>query len=385
MMLLILFGVCLNAVVNHLGIVCEALRYFVGLISPVLLGFAFAFLLSIPVNALEKHIVRPHGCWCLALQKKAQRPLSIFLSIALAVCIVVFVGSSVVPSLAESLQDLATQLPAFLESIKAAVQPYLQDNPNLSAWVDHLHIDGEAIEKNLVDYLQGAGGELAGTVISAATSVFGQVFSLIMAVIIGISATYNKERLCSQATELLRACFKPEKAEQILGFLRRVGQVFNAFLTGQVLEAFILGCMVLVGMLIFGFPYAPVVSVLVMLMAFIPIIGAWVSAIIGAVLVFSQQGLLRAICFVLMIIVLQQIEGNLIYPRVMGKRVGLPSLWVLVGVTLGSGLFGLWGLLLSVPLFAVVYQLLRDFTAKRKRERQCASDAAASIPETRIP
>lgn len=370
---LIVFAVCLNAAVNHIGVVSNALGYFFGLISPVLIGFILAFLLSIPVNALEKKLIRPHGKWCPNFQRKAQRPVSIILSIVLIVCVFVFVGFTVLPNLAESLHSLVPQVSVFLDSIKAIVRPYVENTPKLVEWLDNLTIDGAAIEQKLLTYLQGEGGNMAGNIISTAFSVFGQMFSLLMAAVIGISVVSNKERLSAQAKKLLYACFKDETADKIMSLTHKVGQTFTAFLTGTVLEAIILGSMVFVGMLILGFPHASVVGMLVTLMAFIPIIGAWISAIIGAVMVFSVQGLMRALWFVLMVIVLQQIEGNLIYPKVMGKRVGLPSVWVLVGFTLGSGLFGLWGMLLAVPIFAVIYQLLRDYVKQRRQSKALQS------------
>ncbi|MGN0971062.1 MAG: AI-2E family transporter, partial [Aristaeellaceae bacterium] len=171
-----------------------------------------------------------------------------------------------------------------------------------------------------------------------------------------------------------------KRADWLLGMARKISGIFASFITGQVLEAFILGSMVFVGMMIFRFPNAFAISALVMLMAFVPIIGAWVSAIVGAIMILASDGLGKALGFVLMIIILQQIEGNLIYPRVMGKRVGLPSLWVLVAITLGSGLMGVIGMLLFVPLFAVIYQLLREWVQAR-RARKAAASMSAPQPE----
>ena len=139
------------------------------------------------------------------------------------------------------------------------------------------------------------------------------------------------------------------------------------------LEAFILGTLVMVGMLIFRFPHVLAISSLVMLTAFIPIVGAWVAAIVGAIMILASAGVGKALGFILLIIVLQQIEGNIIYPKVMGKRIGLPSLWVLVAITLGSGALGAIGMLIFVPIFAVAYQLLHEAVEKRKAARMAQS------------
>ena len=209
--------------------------------------------------------------------------------------------------------------------------------------------------------------------ISAAFWVFGKMFSRLFVVMIAFSAVNRKERLARQCKALLYAAVPEKRADWLLGMGKKISGIFASFITGQVLEAFILGSMVFVGMMIFRFPNAFAISALVMLMAFVPIIGAWVSAIVGAIMILASDGLGKALGFVLMIIILQQIEGNLIYPRVMGKRVGLPSLWVLVAITLGSGLMGVIGMLLFVPLFAVIYQLLRDWVQARRVQRASAS------------
>ena len=168
---------------------------------------------------------------------------------------------------------------------------------------------------------------------------------------------------------------QPARAESISAYVRKVYRICSNFISGQVLEAFILGSMVAVAMLIFRFPHVLAISSLVMLLAFIPIVGAWVSGAVGAVMILATAGVGKALGFILMIVILQQIEGNIVYPRVMGKRVGLPSLWVLVAITLGSGALGAIGMLVTVPVFAVVYQLFREAVEKRKQKRMAVPAA----------
>lgn len=377
-MLLIVFAVCVNAAVNHLNVVGGALRQGIGLITPILLGFVLAFLLSIPVRVLEKHVIKPRGRRWLRGQQKLQRPLSILLSTVLLALIVGFIIYAVIPSLVDSLHTLVIQVPALLEDIKAFVRPYRDYAPELIDGIEALTIDWSAIERGITAFLQDDTREVAGSVISAAFSVFGRMFSMLFALIIAFSAVSQKERLARQCKALLYAAVLEKRADWLLGMGRKISGIFASFITGQVLEAFILGSMVFVGMMIFRFPNAFAISALVMLMAFVPIVGAWVSAIVGAIMILASDGLGKALGFVLMIIILQQIEGNLIYPRVMGKRVGLPSLWVLVAITLGSGLMGVIGMLLFVPLFAVIYQLLRDLVQARRAQK---ADSSMSAPQ----
>ena len=205
--------------------------------------------------------------------------------------------------------------------------------------------------------------------------MFGKIFSTFFALIIAFTTLSQKERLARQAGTVLSAFVQPARAKSISAYVRKVYRICSNFISGQVLEAFILGAMVAVGMLIFRFPHVLAISSLVMLLAFIPIVGAWVSGAVGAVMILATAGIGKALGFILMIVILQQIEGNIVYPRVMGKRVGLPSLWVLVAITLGSGALGAIGMLVTVPVFAVVYQLFKEAVEKRKQKRMAVPAA----------
>ena len=377
-LLLILFAVCLNAAVNHLDVVGRALSHFVGLLSPILIGFLFAFLLSIPVNALEKRIIRPHGKRALRLQKALQRPVSIVLSVLMIIGVVGFISYTIIPNLFSSIHTLFTKMPQIVNHLKETVQPYREQIPGIVTWLEGLSIDWPGIENRISDFFRNDSAytsQLIDSFVSAAFSVFGQMFSVVFALVIAFTATSQKEKLAEQGKNLLYAFASATRADSIAGYARRIKQIFSNFITGQVLEAFLLGTMVMVGMVIFGFPHVLAISSLVMLMAFIPIVGAWLSAGIGAVMIFASVGFGKMLGFILMIIILQWVEGNLIYPKAMGKRIGLPSLWVLVAITLGKGTLGILGMLIFVPVFAVVYQLLIE-AAERRNAARLAQDAS---------
>ena len=377
-LLLILFAVCLNAAVNHLDVVGRALSHFVGLLSPILIGFLIAFLLSIPVNALEKRIIRPHGKRALRLQKALQRPVSIVLSVLMIIGVVGFISYTIIPNLFSSIHTLFTMMPQIVNHLKETVQPYREQIPGIVTWLEGLSIDWPGIENRISDFFRNDSAytsQLIDSFVSAAFSVFGQMFSVVFALVIAFTATSQKEKLAEQGKNLLYAFTSAARADSIAGYARRIKQIFSNFITGQVLEAFLLGTMVMVGMVIFGFPHVLAISSLVMLMAFIPIVGAWLSAGIGAVMIFASAGFGKMLGFILMIIILQWVEGNLIYPKAMGKRIGLPSLWVLVAITLGKGTLGILGMLIFVPVFAVVYQLLIE-AAERRNAARLAQDAS---------
>ena len=377
-LLLIVFAVCLNATVMHLDVVGRALSHFVGLLSPILIGFLIAFLLSIPVNALEKRIIRPHGKRALRLQKALQRPVSIVLSVLMIIGVVGFISYTIIPNLFSSIHTLFTKMPQIVNHLKETVQPYREQIPGIVTWLEGLSIDWPGIENRISDFFRNDSAytsQLIDSFVSAAFSVFGQMFSVVFALVIAFTATSQKEKLAEQGKNLLYAFASATRADSIAGYARRIKQIFSNFITGQVLEAFLLGTMVMVGMVIFGFPHVLAISSLVMLMAFIPIVGAWLSAGIGAVMIFASVGFGKMLGFILMIIILQWVEGNLIYPKAMGKRIGLPSLWVLVAITLGKGTLGILGMLIFVPVFAVVYQLLIE-AAERRNAARLAQDAS---------
>ena len=265
------------------------------------------------------------------------------------------------PNLFASIHTLFTKLPYLLDDLKAALAPHREQIPEIVAWVEGVSIDWSGVETAVETFFKDDSvrfSQMVDTIIASAFSVFGKIFSMFFALIIAFTALSQKERLARQAGTVLSAFVQPARAESISAYVRKVYRICSNFISGQVLA-----------MLIFRFPHVLAISSLVMLLAFIPIVGAWVSGAVGAVMILATAGIGKALGFILMIVILQQIEGNIVYPRVMGKRVGLPSLWVLVAITLGSGALDAIGMLVTVPVFAVVYQLFKEAVEKRKKKR----------------
>lgn len=366
---LILFGVALNAALKNLGAVTQALNIVAGVLSPVAIGLIIAFLLSIPINLLEKRLIRPRGNKHIALQKKLQRPVSIVISLVLVVCVVGLVGIVVVPQLVNAVGGLIAKLPGWVEAGRQALLNLDVQSPELVAWLQSLSIDWQGLQTGLMNFMKKGLGTAVGGVVSAATSVFDQATSLVLAFIIGLSVVAQKEKLARQAQNVVYAFLPRHAAQRIVHITQRTGHAFSGFFTAQVLESCILGALVFVGMVIFRFPYALLVSVMVAVTSVIPIVGAFISAFVGALLILVSSGMGQALGFVIFFLVLQQLEGNLIYPRVMGSNVGLPALWVLVAITLGGSALGAIGMLVAVPIFAVLYGLLRDEVHARRRKQ----------------
>ena len=226
-------------------------------------------------------------------------------------------------------------------------------------------------------------GNSVSTIVSGAFSAIGTAASLVMnafiAVVFTVYCLFQKETLSRQGRKLLYA-FLPEKfADQTIRILRLTNSTFSNFLSGQCLEVVILGSMFAVSMAIFGMPYIPLVSVLVAVTAFIPVVGAWVGCVFGAFLIFVANPM-QAVWFVLMFVILQQIENHMIYPRVVGTSIGLSGMWVLVAVSLGGSLMGVAGMFLMIPLVSVLYTLLGEYTHKRLDCRQIDPDKLVEHP-----
>lgn len=364
-MLLILFGVVLNAAVQNLDVVGRALDVLLGVISPLLLGLMLAFLLTIPVNLLEKRLIKPRGKRALKLQTRMQRPLSILVSVVLVLAVLVAFSGIIGPQLVEAIGLVLAQLPGWVEQVRAFVLDFVDTQPELVAWVNSLSIDWQGLQNGVGAFLKQGLGVAMDSVVSVATSVFGRATSAALTFIIALSVVAQKEKLSVQASNLVRAFCPPAAARRIIQIARQTSRAFSGFITAQVLESCILGTLVFLGMTVLRFPHALLISAMVAVTGVIPIFGAFFSAIVGALFILVTHGLARAFWFVIFFVVLQQLEGNLIYPRVMGSNVGLPALWVLVAITVGGGALGIAGMLLFVPIFAVVYSLLRDAVHNR--------------------
>ena len=257
-----------------------------------------------------------------------------------------------IPQSVDKLEQWWHQLSAFLSGF--------------GAYLPELQLNSDEIIKSITDFFTDQGSAMVNKTLDITFSIFKMFFNIILALIISLYVLGQKESHGRSCRRALRAILKPERADRALEFISLVNRSFTNYVTGQVTEAIILGLLCLTGMLIFGFPYAPVISVVISFTALIPIFGAWIGAIVGAFLIVFVDPM-KALWFLVFLIVLQQVEGNLIYPKVVGKSVGLPGIWVLAAVTLGGGAFGILGMLLGVPICAVIYSLGNAFILRRTK------------------
>ena len=368
----VLFGAILFYwALDHWELLWNAVRLCARLTFPFFLGFCIAFVLNVPMRALEKNF------WP-ETDKKAlnvlRRPMCILVSLVLILAILTAVVMLVVPELVNAFGVLADQIPVFLKNAQAWLLANGDAFPALQDWLSAAQIDWNSIGQTLLGYVTTGAGNLLGGTVHVVTGIAGGATNTIIAFIFALYILLGKEKFKHQLIVLGQA-FLPQRACNALAHVGKVAaRTFAKFVSGQCIEACILGTLCWLGMLLFRFPYAPMVGALVGISALVPIVGALVGTVVGAFMIMMVDPIL-AVWFVVFLLVLQQIEGNLIYPRVVGSSVGLPPVWVLVAVTVGGSLYGVAGMLFGVPTASVAYTLVKEAAARR-----LAAKAAGNAP-----
>lgn len=344
------------ALVNH-TILISLGRRMLSVVGPLIAGGAIAFILNVPVRALEKRVFTKG-------KSGVRRVLSIILTFLLVLIVVALLLLIVIPELVVAIEQLATSFPSFIDSTRAWGESLGERLPELGFWLEELDISWGNMKSEILDFLKRSSTALVGSTVGLASSVISGVVNFILGLVFSVYMLARKEQLARQFKRLLFAYVEQEKGKKIVHAAHLVNTTFSKFVAGACTEAVILGLMFLVSMLIFRFPYAVLVAALVSVSALIPIVGAFIAAIVGALLMLVSNPM-QALWFLVLFLVLQQIEGNLIYPRVVGDSIGLPALWVLAAVMVGGNLFGVLGMLAGVPFAAVVYVLVRESVGER--------------------
>ena len=348
--------------------------------SPVLFGFVIAFVLNIPMTFLESKwtmLAEKYAKACATNKKKKhvrkqtgsfgnqlKRPICMLLSMAFIVGILTLVLRLVIPELGKTLALLMRDIPEFIKDVIAWAEAHADDLPLLAEQISELKIDWEKTGKEFLSTLGTGAVGLVNFTVTTLSVTFGALIDFIVAFIFSIYVLLNKEKLAAQFHKLLVAYLPKKPREICLHVSHTAYYVFTRFITGQCTEAVILGSLCAAGMILFRFPYAAMVGALVGVTALIPVVGAFLGAGVGAFMIFMQDPL-QALLFVVYLTVLQQLEGNIIYPRVVGQSVGLPAMWVMAAVAVGGGIGGIGGMLLAVPVASIAYTLLRENVNKK--------------------
>lgn len=328
-----------------------------GMIVPFLLGGGIAFILNVPMRWMEKKI-------CQKKQYRWSRAASLAFAIAVVFGVLFVVTIVVGPELFRTLGGLQDSLPQFLGGVEQKLEQLFIQYPDILACIETVQVDWEQMMQELVSFLSVGAGSVLSTTFMAVQSIASGVTSFGIGFVFAIYILLQKESLGRQCRKLLRAFLPRPTADWIVRVAGLTETTFSSFLTGQCVEAVILGTMFFVTLSLLRMPYALLIGVLIAFTALIPIFGAFIGCVVGAFLILMVSPV-QALIFIGVFFVLQQIEGNLIYPHVVGNSVGLPSIWVLVAVTLGGSLLGILGMLVFIPLVSVLYTLLREEVNRR--------------------
>ena len=411
LLILVGFGVLLNFAVQHLDTLDGAFSWVFAIIEPFVLGGVLAFILNVPMRAVERFLFPPKKTSVIEtvlikegeLQDKAgevirnsipgtkkqppkrprfdidriRRPVSMIVTLLLVAAVVALVFGIVLPELIRTGTNLITNMPGYFESASVWVNKLLEDNPAILSYINDIiqQINLDEMSSRLMQFLQDS--ELIQNIFGTASSLVGGVVNAFIGLIFSFYILMRKEQLARQCKMILSAFLPRGVVERVVRIARLTASTFSHFLSGQCTEAVILGFLFFIAMSVFKFPYALLCSVLIGFTALIPIFGAFFGCIVSALLILMVEPQ-KALWFVIMFLILQQVEGNLIYPHVVGSAVGLPSLWVLVAVTVGGSMFGILGMLFFIPLASVLYAILRDTVYRRLRRR--GRPAPASPP-----
>lgn len=397
---LISFAILLSWGLKNTEFIKSLIALALGLLQPFLIGGVIAFVVNVPMRALENTcFIKPYQK-CLAAQAaakptgkgaakapdkvpfwyRAKRPLSLILSLLLVLGVIGVGTLIVVPETVSSFSSIVNNLRNFPLMLNQWAQELMNWMPQAAVWLEELNlnldltsIDWREIITQVVNFLQNGAGNVLNTTFTVASGIFNGIVTGFLAIVFSFYLLMNKEKLGSQTKQLLYALLKEPHADYLVRVGQMTNRTFSKFLSGQCVEAVILATLFFVSMSILRFPYAMIISTLIAFTALIPVFGAFIGCVVGAFLILLVDPV-RAFWFVVLFLFLQQFEGNIIYPRVVGSSVGLPSMWVLVAVTLGGSMMGVLGMLVYIPMFSVLYRLIREAVSNRLETKQIPAE-----------
>ncbi len=346
-----------NAVL-HLVIMC------MNILFPFIVGGAIAFILNVPMNFIEKKLFKNKE----KTEGTYARGISLLLTILFVCSVIAVVIFVVVPKLGTTLISLGKNIQVFIVDAQRWLESLFTDNPQIIRMIQEVEINWDKLLNSMITFFKSGAGSVLGSTVTVAKSIVSGVTTFVISFVFACYILLQKERLGIQIKKILYAYLKEERVEKIQSICKLTYRTFSNFLTGQCVEAVILGTMFVVAMSVLRMPYALLVGVLIAFTALIPIFGAFIGCVIGTFLILVESPV-KALVFLILFLVLQQVEGNFIYPKVVGNSVGLPSIWVLAAVSIGGSLMGVVGMLVFIPMISVFYTLLRGHVYQRLEKK----------------
>ena len=375
---IITFAIVLYAVMLNLKTVASVLGYVVSLLKPFIVGLCIAFILNVIMRQIEdylkKRLEQSNNTETTSKFEKWIRPISLLSSIAVVVAMVWILLFLIIPEFKNTFEIVSEEFPGFMKKFQQWIGVILASLPFEINAINPEDMNWEKIGQWISQFVSRGSSALFNTTIGITSSIFSALLNFVLGLVFAIYVLLQKETLSKQFKKLLYAYLPENIVIEILDIAKLSNGIFSSFVTGQFLEAVIIGVLCFIGMLILRIPYSLVVSSFVGFTEIIPVFGAFIVTIVGVFLILMVSPI-KALWFVIFFLVLQQLEGNLIYPKVVGGSIGLPSIWVLVAVTLGGSAYGVLGMLLGVPLSSVLYSLLRKSVHKRLAKKEIEPDS----------
>lgn len=361
----ITYAVLLAFGLYHIKHIAGAVGFVWGVIFPLILGCCIAFILSIPMDFIERWYDKKVRN---ARLKKFKRPISLVVTLILFVAVLLIVIFSVIPEIANTIAKIAEQVPIFVDNANRWFLDQGIEWEMLEQYIVDAELNWDAIKNNLFQHAKNLSSSVFSSTWTAAKSIFSGMTTFLLGLIFSIYILVSKEKLSHQALRMLYATMPKEVVEEIRYIASISHSTFSSFLSSQCLEALILGGMFFVSMTLLKMPYALLIGMVISITALVPIVGSFVGLVLGAFLILMVNPM-QALWFCVLFLVLQQIEGNLIYPFVVGSSVGLPSIWVLLAVLVGGGTMGIIGMIIFIPIFSILYVLLGDRIDRKLKEK----------------
>lgn len=365
---LIVFTALLIVCLWKYDVVMDAFRFVLNILYPFLLGGAIAIVLSVPMNFVERKLFTERKL-PKKYKRKYARGISLLIVLSGVIGLLAIIMFGLIPQLAGTFASLGKSIQDFIPQLQEWADHWFHNNKEIMNVVNNLEFDWNKVMEAAMEFLKNGAGSMLESTINTAKNIIGAVGTFFIAFVFAMYILLQKEKLGRQAKKVLFAFVRKGRAEAALEVLALTYKTFSSFLTGQCVEALILGSMFVIAMTLLRLPYALLTGIVIAFTALIPIFGAFIGCAVGAFLIFMVSPV-QALIFIVLFLVLQQIEGNLIYPHVVGNSVGLPSIWVLAAVSIGGSLMGIVGMLIFIPLMSVFYALFREVVYIKLRQKK---------------
>ncbi len=370
---LIVFTVILLIALWNYSLILDVLGQGVGIVYPFLLGGAIAFVINVPMSFFEEKLFHNQMMKNQKVAQRLARPVSLIITLIVVVSVIGLVVFGVLPKLGDTFISIGKGIQSFMPKAQSWAEEIFHNNKEIKEWLDSLTLDWDKIINEVVKFFTSGASSVLGSTFVVARRIASGITTFVIAFVFACYILLQKEKLNIQIRKVMYAYMKEDLVKKVLDVCSLSYRTFSNFLTGQCLEAVILGTMFVICMGILQMPYAMLIGVLIAFTALIPIFGAFIGCVVGAFLILTVAPM-KALVFVIMFLILQQIEGNLIYPRVVGSSVGLPSIWVLAAVSIGASLMGIVGMLVFIPIVSVLYALLRGDVYEHLEKKGIAVD-----------